>query len=147
MFAVSTRHTEAGAKRIASERRATPRRDALIAASREWERRQAEAAEARRRAEQRRELAIAAMDRAIPKPRPSTPYDARNLIGRVAAWHGYTVEDVLGPSRARPLIQARFDAVAAVATTYPGMSLPMLGRLFKRDHTTILHALRVRGLR
>jgi chromosomal replication initiation ATPase DnaA len=54
---------------------------------------------------------------------------------------------VLGPSRARPLVQARFDAVAAVKMAYPGMSLPMLGRLFKRDHTTLLHALKVRGLR
>lgn len=147
MFAVSSRFTEAGAKRIANERRATPRRDALIAASREWERRQAEAAEARRRAEQRREMEALRLERAIPKPRPVTPFDARNLIGRVAAWHGFTVDDVLGPSRARPLVQARFDAVAAVKMAYPGMSLPMLGRLFKRDHTTLLHALKVRGLR
>ena len=36
---------------------------------------------------------------------------------------------------------------AAVKMAYPGMSLPMLGRLFKRDHTTLLHALKVRGLR
>jgi chromosomal replication initiation ATPase DnaA len=147
MFAVSTRHTDAGAQRLANDRRSTPRRDALIAASREWERKQKEAAEARRRAEYRRELAIAAMERAIPKPRPSTPFDARNLIGRVAAWHGFTVDDVLGPSRARPLVQARFDAVAAVKMAYPGMSLPMLGRLFKRDHTSILAALRKRGLK
>jgi chromosomal replication initiation ATPase DnaA len=54
---------------------------------------------------------------------------------------------VLGPSRARPLVQARFDAVAAVKMAYPGMSLPMLGRLFKRDHTSILAALRKSGLK
>jgi len=153
MFAVSTRHTEAGARRIASERRTTPRRDALIAASRAWERKQQEAAEARRRedamrqAEERREAEAIQVERSVPKPRPSTPFDARNLVARVAVWHGYTFDDVTGPSRSAPLVQARFDAIVAVATTYPGMSLPMMGRLFKRDHTSILSALRKRGLR
>lgn len=147
MFAVSTRHTEAGARRIASERRTTSRRDALIAASREWERRQAEAAQARRKEAFHREMEVLRIEQSVPKPRPATPFDARNLIARVACWHGYTLEDILGDCRARPLIQARFDAVAAVKTMHPDFSLPMLGRLFRRDHTTVLYALKQRGLK
>ena len=54
-------------------------------------------------------------------------------------------------SRLIPIVEARFDAIVAVrincrvAGKRPG--LMDLARLFKRDHTSIISALRQRGLR
>lgn len=78
--------------------------------------------------------------------RPRAP--AREIIARVAFWHGVTTEDILSRRKPRKLATARFDAIAAVKIAYPNISSPRLGQLFGgRDHTTILHALRMRGLR
>lgn len=74
----------------------------------------------------------------------STPYSV--LIARVAAWHGFTLEQILEPCRKRNRTDARADCVLAVKQAYPKASLPKLGKIFgDRDHTTILHYLRKRG--
>ncbi len=70
---------------------------------------------------------------------------AKKIIAQVAALHGLSVREVLSNRRNRPVVEARFDAIKAVADIRPDMSLPQIGRLFGRDHTTILHALRRRG--
>lgn len=68
---------------------------------------------------------------------------ARKIIAKVADQFGVSVADIVGPSRSRPIIQARFAAVHEVATARPDLSMPALGREFGgRDHTTILHTLR-----
>lgn len=72
----------------------------------------------------------------------------RELVARVAVWHGVGVEDITGPRRFRRIVAARFDAVVAVHKAYPNLSSPRLGALFGgRDHSTILSALRRRGMR
>lgn len=64
-------------------------------------------------------------------------------IGRaIAATHGYLWTDILGPSRNRALVKVRQECIRAVADARTDLSLPQLGRIFNRDHTTILHALR-----
>lgn len=69
------------------------------------------------------------------------------LIGRVAAWHGFTSDEMIQQCRKHDRVDARADCVAAVKKAYPKMSLPRMGQLFGgRDHTTILHYLRKRGL-
>ncbi len=74
----------------------------------------------------------------------STPYSV--LIARVAAWHGFTAEQMIEPCRKRDRIAARADCIFAVKQAYPKASLPKLGQIFGgRDHTTILHYLRKRG--
>ena len=75
----------------------------------------------------------------------STPFTI--LIGRVAAWHGFTAEQMIESHGPRARIEARADCVLAVKQAYPKASLPKLGKIFGgRDHTTILHYLRKRGL-
>lgn len=70
---------------------------------------------------------------------------AREIISRVGALHGYTLAEITGPRLEKSLVQARFDAIKAVADARPDLSLPQIGRIFNRDHTSILHALKKRG--
>lgn len=79
-------------------------------------------------------------------PVPTPPTSSKEIIARVAAWHGYSYSDIVGISRLKPLIVARKDAIVAVKLAYPRLSLSALGRIFRRDHTTILHHLQRAGL-
>lgn len=80
-----------------------------------------------------------------PKPRKAS---SRELIERVGAWHGIDRKSIIAHDRRRPVVAARFDAIAAVKIAYPHLSMPAIGRLFGgRDHTTIWHALKARGLK
>lgn len=64
------------------------------------------------------------------------------IVESVVARHpGVTVDDVFGRSRERRIINARFEAIAEVVQSRPHWSFPELGRLFNRDHTTIMAAL------
>lgn len=77
----------------------------------------------------------------------TAPMPVLSLIGRVAAWHGLTAEQIIEKCRKRNRVAARADCIAAVKSAYPKMSLPRIGQLFGgRDHTTILHNLRKRGM-
>ena len=61
--------------------------------------------------------------------------------------HGLTVDDIKGNSRFRNVVAARYDAIVDLHLKRPDLSLPEMGRLIGgRDHTTILHALRKRGI-
>jgi len=95
----------------------------------------AEAAEAARRAHEAilAEQAFLA-GRSAPEP--------KHIIMEVAIAHGVSYDDILGRSRARHLVAARHEAIYEVRKRRPHLSLPQIGRIFKRDHTTILHALR-----
>lgn len=65
------------------------------------------------------------------------------ILGRVEDASGFDVEDLVGPSRARPLVAWRFRAIWAARTAIPDLSFPALAALFGgRDHTTILAAYR-----
>jgi hypothetical protein len=67
---------------------------------------------------------------------------ARRIVVEVAERHGLAVEDILGPRRSAALIAARHEAMAEVYTRCPALTLPQMGVLFKRDHTTVLSALK-----
>jgi chromosomal replication initiation ATPase DnaA len=60
-------------------------------------------------------------------------------IDDIAQPHGYTVEDILGPSRLKHLVSVRRDCVLMLRGR--GYSTPEIGRLMNRCHTTIVHAL------
>jgi chromosomal replication initiation ATPase DnaA len=139
--------TMAGAKRLIQEDKPTPRRDKLIEASLKW-----------RADKLRRDSAItveierlrlqALIDDANLRHR-TTP--AITIVEMVAAWHDFPVHEILSTNKPAPLVEARFDAIAAVwlncSIAGRKMSLKEIGRVFGgRDHTTILHALRMRGL-
>jgi chromosomal replication initiator protein len=62
------------------------------------------------------------------------------IIDAVAAFYGFSVEAMKGPSRTRPLVTARQVAMYLVRTITEN-SYPHIGRLFgDRDHTTVIHA-------
>lgn len=71
----------------------------------------------------------------------------RALISNVAAKYGLTYQDIIGPSRENKIVVARHEAICTVRRARPEMTLPHLGKEFRRDHTTVLHALRKRGLK
>lgn len=67
----------------------------------------------------------------------------QQIIREVAEQHGVRVVDMSGPRRDLKIVAARQEAMWRVKMERPDMSLPMIGRLFKRDHTTVLHGIRV----
>lgn len=60
-------------------------------------------------------------------------------IGIIAEAHGYTVEDILGPSRRKPLVSVR--RLCVVMLRDRGYRTVEIGRIMNRSHTTISHAL------
>lgn len=154
MFIACATRTMANAKPILQDNkppRVPHRRAKLIELASRWREEQA------RKQEEGSTLAqtIDSARRKHRRTRPSIRGDngpcPRELISMVAAWHGLTYSDILGKSRAHVVIAARFDAVAAVygQCRMDGRkySLGELGRLFKRDHTTALWALKRMGMR
>lgn len=80
----------------------------------------------------------------FPEVVPPTP--AKLLAARVLAWHGLTFQDAISYRHRVKWRDARRDAIVAVKLAYPRLSLPALGRIFRRDHTTILYHLRKAGV-
>ncbi|MER9937436.1 helix-turn-helix domain-containing protein [Mesorhizobium sp. M0088] len=71
----------------------------------------------------------------------------QQIIADMAHQHGVTYADVISKSRRHHFVKARTEAIWALKDWNPSLSLPQIGRLMGgRDHTTILHALRKRGL-
>lgn len=63
------------------------------------------------------------------------------VVRRIAREHGCTLEDIYGTSRHDSIARARRHAMAVLRWS-TALSLPELGRIFGRDHTTILTAVR-----
>lgn len=61
---------------------------------------------------------------------------------RVAVAYGLDLRMLLSERRARHLARPRQVAMWLCARLLPGLSLPQIGRAFRRDHTTVLHAIR-----
>lgn len=140
--------------RRAKQRRAAQERAQRIAdekeASRLKEERRKLAVEASRKNDEQHDLAMKQLDALLEKyralniidpPMPERP-DAKSIIREVATVHHVTVGEILGQRRNRFTIKARFAAIRAVADARPDLTLPQIGKIFKRDHTSIIHALR-----
>lgn len=67
---------------------------------------------------------------------------ARDIIAEVARRHGVKYGEILGPRGPRSITAVRTEAIREVADARPDLSMVAIGRIFGRDHTTILHALR-----
>jgi hypothetical protein len=63
------------------------------------------------------------------------------VIHLVALKHGLRYYDILGTSRARLIVAAKREAVWLVATHCRPMSLVQIGRLFHKNHATIINLL------
>jgi chromosomal replication initiator protein len=71
------------------------------------------------------------------EPRPIT---SKVILEATAKMFGFTLEDLTGQSRRRPLVTARQIAMYAFREL-TDFSYPMIGREFGgRDHTTVIHA-------
>lgn len=71
---------------------------------------------------------------------------ARALVRDLAAERGFSVAEMTGGSRTRPVAWARQHAIWLIARE-TGLSLAQIGLIFNRDHTTILHSIRAENLR
>jgi hypothetical protein len=68
------------------------------------------------------------------------------LIVKAATDNGVTYDAIMSRARPRDVCRARFDAIASVAAAYPDMSFPRIGKIFNRDHSSVVHALMMRGV-
>lgn len=71
----------------------------------------------------------------------------RQIIESLLArdYPNFTFTDIIGPRRHRALVEPRHKCMVAVYTERADMSIPQIGRVFDRDHTTILHAVNKLG--
>lgn len=70
---------------------------------------------------------------------------ARDIAAGVGAKHGYTLAEITGKQQNKEIVAARFEAIKAVADARPDLSSTQIGKVFNRDHTSIIHALAKRG--
>lgn len=81
------------------------------------------------------------------EPLDGTPIEAppkkfaREIIAEVATSHGLLMADLVGKPKVHSLIEPRRAAMKRVRAEL-GYSYPQIGRLFNRDHTTVMYALR-----
>ena len=66
---------------------------------------------------------------------------AAQILAASAETFGVTRDDITGPARSGTPIVARQVAMYLCRTRTP-LSFPALGRLFHRDHTTVMHAVK-----
>ena len=66
----------------------------------------------------------------------------RDIIRSVEFRHGLTPGEIAGARRNTKVVRARHEAMWIAKELHPHLSYPVLGRIFNRDHTTVLHALR-----
>jgi chromosomal replication initiator protein len=67
------------------------------------------------------------------------PLGPDTIIRTTAAAYGFSVEDVLSPSRRQPLVLCRQISMY-LCRELTDLSLPKIGEQFQRDHTTVLHS-------
>lgn len=67
----------------------------------------------------------------------------RAIVAAVSHQTGIPQAEILGQSRVRDVAKARQAAMALARRQ--GYSYPQIGRVFQRDHTTIIHACKVMG--
>lgn len=70
----------------------------------------------------------------------------QDIIRQVCDAYDMDVDVVLGASRYRGVVDVRQQAMAAVYQMRPDLSFPQIGRLFNRDHTTVIHAVMKLGV-
>ncbi|MBD7992858.1 hypothetical protein H9643_18950 [Ochrobactrum sp. Sa2BUA5] len=101
-------------------------------------------------AEQRRERDRRMFEEAaqkFPIEAPEEDVSIRGIIQRVADEYGVHIKDIMSGKRSRKIIAAKYDAIHRVWIEKDPIGLSEIGRRFGgMDHTTILHALRKKGV-
>lgn len=68
------------------------------------------------------------------------------IIDRISKRTGVSIAEMKGSRRFKKITAARQLAMATVATECQHLSLPQIGRIFRKDHTTVLHAMNKLGM-
>lgn len=85
----------------------------------------------------------------LPEPEPVEPINPENMTRRQflkyrAAYHGFTVEEILAESRKRRVSYFRQLMMLEMKEAFPLASFHEIGMTFGgRDHTTVLHGIKV----
>jgi chromosomal replication initiation ATPase DnaA len=66
----------------------------------------------------------------------------RFYVDQAAQDHGVFPAEIMGPSRLAKVAAARLDAYARIYAT-GRFSYPQIGRFFNRDHSTVVHGVKV----
>ena len=66
-------------------------------------------------------------------------------VREVAHKHGVAMSEIFSRDRTHRVVDARHEAIARVHQANPDMSFPRIGRLFGRDHTTVMFAVQRHG--
>ena len=90
---------------------------------------------------QRDEARIAEENLLIERRLSTRREQIRNLVRDICTLHGVTLNDIVGPFREARIVRARNEAIYQIRHTFT-LSLPQIGRIFHRDHTTIMHSIR-----
>jgi hypothetical protein len=68
------------------------------------------------------------------------------IIAAVARKYSTSIETIIGPRRDALAVKARHEAMAEVYVQCVHLSLPQMAKLFQRDHTSCLHAIKKLGV-
>jgi hypothetical protein len=67
---------------------------------------------------------------------------AKRVLLEIAQKHGITCAEILGDRRIRAVVEARQEVMRELVEKLPDWSIARIGRFLRRDHTTVLHALK-----
>jgi hypothetical protein len=67
---------------------------------------------------------------------------AKRVLLEIAQKHGITCAEILGDRRIRAVVEARQEVMRELVDKLPDWSIARIGRFLRRDHTTVLHALK-----
>jgi chromosomal replication initiator protein len=89
-----------------------------------------------------REMAESVLSDIIGSSKPRT-ITVDEIINVTAETFGVPVDELIGPSRRRPLVNARQICMYVIREMKPETSFPTIARSFgNRDHTTVMHAVK-----
>lgn len=71
---------------------------------------------------------------------------AKRIVKDTAEHYGLDAGVIYGRSKGSAALTARWAAIKAVRLALPHWTLTRLGKFFKKDHTTIMYALRQMGV-
>ncbi len=69
----------------------------------------------------------------------TTPFDIINIV---AEQMYISSNSIMGQNRTRIVVDSRFIVILLIKEVYPDYTLKDIGRILKRDHTTILYAMK-----
>lgn len=98
----------------------------------------------------RPEVERAPLVEAAPEAKPPKPAAfngmlaaARRLVADTAEDHGLSFRDLISDHRFKHIATARMEACWRIARDIPDITLSAIGRTVRKDHSTVIHAIRV----